>query len=39
MIGNAKQFNSNKTMSFKVNDKEQFKKYIEIQGENQQFNE
>ena len=30
MIGNAKQFNSNKTMSFKVNDEELFRKYIEI---------
>ena len=29
MIGNAKQFNSNKTMSFKVNDEELFRKYIE----------
>ena len=30
MIGNAKHFNSNKTMSFKVNDEELFRKYIEI---------
>ena len=30
MIGNAKQFNSNKTMSFKVNDEELFRKYTEI---------
>ena len=30
MIGNAKQFNSNKTMSFKVNDEELFRKYLEI---------
>ena len=30
MIGNAKQFNSNKTMSFKVNDEELFREYIEI---------
>ena len=30
MIGNAKQFNSNKTMSFKINDEELFRKYLEI---------
>ena len=39
MIGYVKNFDSNKTMSFKVGDNKLLKKYSKIWGKNWQFNE